>query len=153
MYLFQPNMWYTGLSRNKKQAILVWPDRVFLIFQNNILAHDNAIIMLRLSGDSPRCLSGFLNSCSDTILNFTFPWRTTNNDYDYRNIWNLNETLYKDIYMAATLSPKCAHFLILGNYWLWTFWKHQKYHVFFTQDIQKHMKLKHIDKYPAHFSI
>lgn len=126
LYLFQPNMWYTDLSRNKQQAILVCPNRVFLIFQNHILAHGNAIIMLRLSGYSPHYLSGFLNSCSDTILNSTFPWRTTNNDYDYRSIWNLNETLYKDIYMAATMSPKSAHFLISGTYCLWTFWKHQR---------------------------
>lgn len=67
MYLFQPNIQQTELFRNKQQVIPLCLNRVFLIFQNHIPAHGNAIIVLRLSVITLTTQVASLSSCSDTI--------------------------------------------------------------------------------------
>lgn len=67
MYLFQPNIQHTELFRNKQQVIPLCLNRAFLIFQNHIPAHGNAVIMLRLSVITLSTQVASWNSCSDTI--------------------------------------------------------------------------------------
>lgn len=145
MYLFQPNMWQTELLRNKQQVVPLCLVGIFLIFQNCIEAHSNAIITLRLSIITLTTQVASLNSCSNTILNPIFLRRITNNDYDDRNIWNLMRYPMKTLTWCQWCVNKEFCVLPSGAYCLWTFWEHQRHHVFSTYSVQKHLEFEHID--------
>lgn len=139
-------MWQTELLRNKQQVVPLCLVGIFLIFQNCIEAHSNAIITLRLSIITLTTQVASLNSCSNTILNPIFLRRITNNDYDDRNIWNLMRYPMKTLTWCQWCVNKEFCVLPSGAYCLWTFWEHQRHHVFSTYSVQKHLEFEHIDR-------